>query len=182
VCGVREHQCPRTASGGCAHQSAEHPGRTVPCILSDHRADVSYRGSGCTESAGAGRAGFDASKLPTECGTPRPRRRSWVFTTTRSRSTARWSRSGDADLLRIGYYNSAIEVPEPDAGLLQPEGRARGTVRSAGTSPKSRDLAPCYILHAARLRHQHQTKYPVLYLLHGLGRERAGLARQGTST
>ena len=114
----------------------------------------------------------------------------WYMTTTpqvigfhyySSRSTALLSQTRRPDVLRSGYYNSAIEVPEPERRrLLRDEGRAaRAGAAALVLLEGHRHLAPRLRLHAARLRHHTKAKYPVLYLLHGWGENEQGWHVQG---
>ena len=80
-----------------------------------------------------------------------------------------------------GFYNSAIEVPEPeaDAEYTRLKDVPHGQVRqqwyfSKVTGGWRRGLR----LHAARLRPR-EAKYPVLYLLHGWGEDEKGWHVQG---
>ena len=81
-----------------------------------------------------------------------------------------------------GYYNSAIEVPEPaaDAGYYSLTDVPRGTVRQQWYSSKvTGTWRRAYVYTPPDYDANTKTKYPVLYLLHGWGENEQGWHAQG---
>ena len=81
-----------------------------------------------------------------------------------------------------GYYNSAIEVPEPtaDAAYYSLKDVPRGTVRQQWYSSKvTGTWRRAYVYTPPDYDANTKTKYPVLYLLHGWGENEQGWHVQG---
>jgi enterochelin esterase family protein len=81
-----------------------------------------------------------------------------------------------------GYYNSAIEVPEPaaDAGYYSLKDVPRGTVRQQWYFSKvTGTWRRAYVYTPPDYDTSQKTKYPVLYLLHGWGENEQGWHVQG---
>jgi enterochelin esterase family protein len=81
-----------------------------------------------------------------------------------------------------GWYNSAIEVPEPaaDAGYYSLTDVPRGTVRQHWYYSKvTGTWRRAYVYTPPDYDTNTKTKYPVLYLLHGWGENEQGWHAQG---
>jgi enterochelin esterase family protein len=79
-----------------------------------------------------------------------------------------------------GYYNSAIEVPEPDADYYTLKDVPRGEVRQRWYLSKvTGTWRRAYIYTPPDYDTNTRMKYPVLYLLHGWGENEQGWHVQG---
>ena len=79
-----------------------------------------------------------------------------------------------------GYYNSAIEVPEPDADYYTLKDVPRGEVRQRWYFSKvTGTWRRAYIYKPPDYDTNTKVKYPVLYLLHGWGENEQGWHAQG---
>ena len=79
-----------------------------------------------------------------------------------------------------GFYNSAIEVPEPDADYYTLKDVPRGQVRQRWySSTVTGSWRRAYIYTPPDYDTNTKAKYPVLYLLHGWGENEQGWHVQG---
>ena len=147
-----------TTGGRLQAESLEYPGVPYPCVYPDNR--VTFRV-----------AAPDAQKVRVRDSVglrheQRPGRLVDVTTTPQVIGFHYYTLSIDGAVVAdpstrtffgSGCYNSAIEVPDPDADYYAPEGRAAREGAPALVPLESdRHLAARLCLHAARLRRQHQ--------------------------
>ncbi|HZO57704.1 MAG TPA: alpha/beta hydrolase-fold protein [Bryobacteraceae bacterium] len=79
-----------------------------------------------------------------------------------------------------GWYNSAIEVPDPDGGYYAAKDVPHGEVRQRWYFSKvTGEWRRCYIYTPPDYEANKRVRYPVLYLLHGWGENEQGWHTQG---
>ena len=79
-----------------------------------------------------------------------------------------------------GFYNSAIEVPDPDGDYFQLKDVPRGQIRQQWyRSQVTGTWRRAYVYTPPGYDTNTRTKYPVLYLLHGWGEDEQGWHVQG---
>ena len=174
---------PRNSLRPIASQSPEHPRRAVSVHLPGPPGDVPGRGAGRAESAGATRAGLRYEQsggwAVVRDDHAAGRRLPLLHAVDRWRGCRR---SGDPHVLRLGWYNSAIEVPEPaaDADYYSLKDVPHGTVRQHWYYSKvTGTWRRAYVYTPPDYDTNAKTRYPVLYLLHGWGENEQGWHVQG---
>ena len=165
----------------CKPNPLNIPGAPYPCIFPDNR--VMFRVSAPDAQKVRVRvgAGFDMSKGPDGL---------WYVTTTPqvvgfhyytlSIDGAVGADPATRTFFGSGFYNSAIEVPDPDGDYFSLKDVPRGEVRQRWYSLQGhRRVAAHLRLHAARLRPQHEGEVSRVVSAARVGRERAGLVHAG---
>ena len=134
---VREHQRAGTASGRLQAKSLNIPGAPYPCVYPDNRVMFRVVAPDAQKVRVRLGQGFDMTKAPDGM---------WYATTTPqvvgfhyytlSIDGAVVADPATRTFFGSGFYNSAIEVPEPDADYYTPEGRAARRCASVWYSPR----------------------------------------------
>ena len=79
-----------------------------------------------------------------------------------------------------GWYNSAVEVPDPEAAFYSVKDVPHGEVRQRWYySRVTGQWRRCYVYTPPEYDSSGRMRYPVLYLLHGWGENEEGWHRQG---
>lgn len=79
-----------------------------------------------------------------------------------------------------GWDNSGIEIPAPDAEFYSPKDVPHGEVRERWYYSKvTGKWRRCFVYTPPDYQSSSQTRYPVLYLLHGWGENEQGWSTQG---
>lgn len=79
-----------------------------------------------------------------------------------------------------GWYNSAVEIPDPDAAYYSAKDVPHGEVRQRWYySTVTGQWRRCYVYTPPDYDSSGRTRYPVLYLMHGWGENEQGWHTQG---
>ena len=172
---------PEQPPADCKPNALNIPGAPYPCIFPDNR--VMFRVSAPDAQKVRVRvgAGFDMSKGPDGL---------WYVTTTPQvvgfhYYTLSIDGAGTADpatrtFFGSGFYNSAIEVPDPDGEYFSLKDVPRGEVRQRWYLSKvTGEWRRTYVYTPPDYDRNTNAKYPVLYLLHGWGENELGWHTQG---
>ena len=165
----------------CKPNALNIPGAPYPCIFPDNR--VMFRVSAPDAQKVRVRvgAGFDMSKGPDGL---------WYVTTTPqvvgfhyytlSIDGAVGADPATRTFFGSGFYNSAIEVPDPDGDYFSLKDVPRGEVRQRWYFSKvTGEWRRTYVYTPPDYDLNTKAKYPVLYLLHGWGENELGWYTQG---
>ena len=165
----------------CKPNALNIPGAPYPCIFPDNR--VMFRVSAPDAQKVRVRvgAGFDMSKGPDGL---------WYVTTTPqvvgfhyytlSIDGAVVADPATRTFFGSGFYNSAIEVPDPDGEYFSLKDVPRGEVRQRWYFSKvTGEWRRTYVYTPPDYDLNTNAKYPVLYLLHGWGENELGWHTQG---
>ena len=169
----------------CKPSALNIPGAPYPCVFPDNRVMFRVAAPDAQKVRVRVGAGFDMSKGPDGL---------WYVTTTPqvvgfhyytlSIDGAVVADPATRTFFGSGFYNSAIEIPEPDGDYYAHERRCPRAGASALVPLQGhRQVAARLRLHAAGLRHQHQDEISGAVSAARLGRKRswAGTCR-ATST
>ena len=167
----------------CRPSPLNIPGAPYPCIYADNRVTFRVTAPDAQKVRIRLGPGFDMSKGPDGL---------WYVTTppqvvgfhyyTLSVDGAVVSDPATRTFFGSGFYNSAIEVPEPgaDGDYYQAKDVPRGQVRQQRYYAKvTGTWRTAYVYTPPGYDTDSKTKYPVLYLLHGWGENEQGWHTQG---
>jgi enterochelin esterase-like enzyme len=167
----------------CRPSPLNIPGAPYPCVYPDNRVTFRVTAPDAQKVRIRLGPGFDMSKGPDGL---------WYVTTppqvvgfhyyTLSIDGAVVSDPATRTFFGSGYYNSAIEIPEPgaDGDYYQAKDVPRGQVRLQRYYSKVTDTwRRAYVYTPPGYDTDSKTKYPVLYLLHGWGENEQGWHAQG---
>ena len=167
----------------CRPSSLNIPGAPYPCVYPDNRVTFRVAAADAQKVRIRLGPGFDMSKGPDGL---------WYVTTppqvvgfhyyTLSIDGAVVSDPATRTFFGSGFYNSAVEVPEPgaDADYYKAKDVPRGQVRQQRYYSKvTGTWRTAYVYTPPGYDTDGKTKYPVLYLLHGWGENEQGWHMQG---
>jgi enterochelin esterase-like enzyme len=167
----------------CRPNALNIPGAPYPCVSPDNRVTFRVAAPDAQKVRIRIGPGFDMSKGPDGL---------WYVTTTPqvvgfhyytlSIDGAVVADPATRTFFGSGFYNSAIEVPEPgaDGDYYQPKDVPRGQVRQQRYYSKvTGSWRRAYVYTPPGYDGDGKTKYPVLYLLHGWGENELGWEAQG---
>jgi enterochelin esterase family protein len=167
----------------CRPNSLNVPGAPYPCVHPDNRVTFRVAAADAQKVRIRMGPGFDMSKGPDGL---------WYVTTppqvvgfhyyTLSIDGAVVSDPATRTFFGSGFYNSAVEVPEPgaDGDYYKARDVPRGQVRHQRYYSKvTGTWRSAYVYTPPGYDSDSKTKYPVLYLLHGWGENEQGWHAQG---
>lgn len=169
------------AAEECKPSSLNIPGAPYPCVYADRR--VAFRV-----------AAPDAQKVQVRLGGPHEMTKGedglWTATLppqvigfhyyTISVDGAIMADPATQSFFGGGWYNSAIEVPDPDAAYFSAQDVPHGEVRQRWYYSKvTGQWRRSYVYTPPGYDANARTRYPVLYLLHGWGENEQGWHTQG---
>ena len=166
----------------CQPSALNIPGAPYPCIYPDHRVTFRIAAPDAQKVRVRIGQGFDMNKAPDGL---------WYATTTPqvvgfhyytlSIDGAVVADPATRSYFGSGYYNSAIEVPEPaaDAEYSSVKDVPHGTVRQQWYFSKVTGAWRQAYVYTPPDYDSAKGKYPVLYLLHGWGEDERGWTAQG---
>lgn len=166
----------------CTPSSLNIPGAPYPCIYPDNRVMFRVAAPDAAKVRVRVGQGFDMSKGPDGL---------WYATTTPqvvgfhyytlAMDGAVVADPATRTFFGSGFYNSAIEVPEPEGGdYYSQKDVPRGEVRQRWYLSKvTGEWRRAYVYTPPGYDTSTRTRYPVLYLLHGWGENEQGWHVQG---
>ena len=167
----------------CRPNALNIPGAPYPCVYPDNRVTFRVAAPDAQKVRIRMGPGFDMSKGPDGL---------WYVTTTPlvvgfhyytlSIDGAVVADPATRTFFGSGFYNSAIEVPEPgpDGDYYKAKDTPRGQVRQQRYYSKvTGTWRRAYVYTPPGYDSDGKTKYPVLYLLHGWGENELGWEAQG---
>ena len=165
----------------CKPSALNIPGAPYPCVYPDNRVMFRVAAPEAQKVRVRLGPGFDMTKEPDGL---------WYATTspqvvgfhyyTLSIDGAVVADPATRTFFGSGYYNSAIEVPEPDADYYALKDVPRGEVRQRWYFSKvTGTWRRAYVYTPPDYDANTRVKYPVLYLLHGWGENEQGWHVQG---
>ena len=165
----------------CVPSVLNIPGAPYPCVFPDHRIMFRVAAPDATKVRIRLGPGFDMSKEPDGL---------WYATTTPqvvgfhyytvSIDGAVVADPATQTFFGSGWYNSAIEVPDPEGDYYRMKDVPRGSVRQRWYySTVTQQWRRAYIYTPPDYDTNTKTKYPVLYLMHGWGENEQGWHVQG---
>lgn len=165
----------------CAPSALNIPGAPYPCVFRDHRIMFRVAAPDATKVRIRLGPGFDMSKEPDGL---------WYATTTPqvvgfhyytvSIDGAVVADPATQTFFGSGWYNSAIEVPDPEGDYYRMKDVPRGSVRQRWYySTVTQQWRRAYIYTPPDYDTNAKAKYPVLYLMHGWGENEQGWHVQG---
>jgi enterochelin esterase-like enzyme len=165
----------------CVPSVLNIPGAPYPCVFPDHRIMFRVAAPDATKVRIRLGPGFDMSKEPDGL---------WYATTTPqvvgfhyytvSIDGAVVADPATQTFFGGGWYNSAIEVRDPEGDYYRMKDVPRGSVRQRWYySTVTQQWRRAYIYTPPDYDTNTKTKYPVLYLMHGWGENEQGWHVQG---
>jgi enterochelin esterase-like enzyme len=165
----------------CTPSVLNIPGAPYPCVYPDNRVTFRVNAPDAQKIRVRIGSGFDMSKGPDGL---------WYVTTTPqvvgfhyytlSIDGAVVADPATRTFFGSGYYNSAIEVPDPDGPFYALKDVPRGQVRQQWyRSTVTGAWRRAYVYTPPDYDTNTKAKYPVLYLLHGWGENEQGWHVQG---
>jgi enterochelin esterase family protein len=165
----------------CTPSALNIPGAPYPCIYPDNRVMFRVAAPDAQKVRVRIGAGFDMTKAPDGL---------WYATTTPqvvgfhyytlSVDGAVVADPSTRTFFGSGYYNSAIEVPDPEGDYYAIKDVPRGQVRQRWYQSKvTGTWRRAYIYTPPDYDTNTKARYPVLYLLHGWGENEQGWHVQG---
>jgi enterochelin esterase-like enzyme len=165
----------------CIPSDLNIPGAPYPCVFPDHRITFRVAAPDATKVRLRLGPGFDMSKEPDGL---------WYVTTppqvvgfhyyTVSIDGAVVADPATQTFFGSGWYNSAIEVPDPEGDYYRVKDVPRGSIQQRRYySTVTRQWRRAYIYTPPDYDTNTKTKYPVLYLMHGWGENEQGWHVQG---
>jgi enterochelin esterase-like enzyme len=177
VCASASAQPP----ADCVPSVLNIPGAPYPCVFPDHRIMFRVAAPDATKVRIRLGPGFDMSKEPDGL---------WYATTTPqvvgfhyytvSVDGAVVADPATQTFFGSGWYNSAIEVPDPEGDYYRMKDVPRGSIRQRWYySTVTQQWRRAYIYTPPDYDTNAKAKYPVLYLMHGWGENEQGWHVQG---
>jgi len=165
----------------CVPSVLNIPGAPYPCIFPDHRVMFRVAAPDATKVRIRVGPGFDMSKEPDGL---------WYVTTTPqvvgfhyytvSIDGAVVADPATQTFFGSGWYNSAIEVPDPEGDYYRMKDVPRGSINQRWYYSKvTQQWRRAYIYTPPDYDTNTKAKYPVLYLMHGWGENEQGWHVQG---
>jgi enterochelin esterase family protein len=173
--------CQAQSTGDCKPSSLNIPGAPYPCVYPDRR--VTFRVSAA-----------DAQKVQLRLGGVHEMTKGadglWMVTLppqvvgfhyyTIVVDGATVADPATRTFFGSGWYNSAVEIPDPDAAYYSANDVPHGEVRQRWYYSKvTRQWRRCYVYTPPDYDSSGRTRYPVLYLMHGWGENEQGWHTQG---
>ena len=173
--------CQAQTTGDCKPSSLNIPGAPYPCVHTDRR--VTFRVSAT-----------DAQRVQVRLGGAHEMTKGtdglWMVTVppqvigfhyyTIVVDGATVADPATRTFFGSGWYNSAVEIPDPDAAYYSAKDVPHGEVRQRWYYSKvTGQWRRCYVYTPPDYDSSGRTRYPVLYLMHGWGENEQGWHTQG---